>query len=112
MLYHLGHSLQNTGASDEALAVLERCLQMREELFGADDLRTADVHSALGWVWGETSQTEPAMTHLVACARVRKLQLPSDHPDLLEINGDLIHLAMSMTRESQGTVIQMQRDED
>ena len=90
LLHRAGDYLRRRSRFVEAEALLRQALAMRERLFGADHLTTAETVNALGIAIIEMSRFDEAEQLLRKALAVRERQLGETHLDVAET---LYHLA-------------------
>jgi tetratricopeptide (TPR) repeat protein len=86
-------ALEKAGKYDEALAIVERALAIRERLLGPDDLAVADALHLVAVLLdhkSEHAQAEPINRRALA---IREKHLGGDHPDVARSLFNLAWLA-------------------
>jgi hypothetical protein len=72
--------LQHVGKLDEAKALFERCLKIRNQVLGADHPETALAHLNLGNVLLAQGKRQDAQKHYAECLAVYRQVLGEEHP--------------------------------
>lgn len=80
LLNDLGSSLRAQGKLDEAIATQREALAVRTNVFGPDDLPTAESHNNLGSALFQKGDTAEALRHFEEALRIRRAKLRAEHP--------------------------------
>jgi non-specific serine/threonine protein kinase/serine/threonine-protein kinase len=92
-LYGLGDLYLAMRRLDDAEDYLRRALAAHERLYGPENIQTSFIHLSLGEVAFERGRFEEAQREYEHVLRVQTDNLPTDHPDRLEVIARLAKVA-------------------
>ncbi len=84
LLIHVGNYLVDSGWLQEAEPLLQRALQIREQLLGPEHLDMAECLHSLGWLYGEQSRYRDAEPFFQRVLHIRERLLGPEHLDVAE----------------------------